>query len=220
MKLEDFKEILKRCNYEELKPFLRWEVRNKENLRDCDYYFPIIGDIVEVMTAHAQFEDGSLVTTILPTSVVDIFCESRRNVYHEVRENTPCNFKIVRLIEVVESMISDKKNTLSYNTIDFIDTLIDAKKPFDSITVVNIDKDTRVSILQYPKILRDVYDKIGDYYIIPSSVYEVFIMPQSKLIDIDKINEIIATVNFTTVEPCDVLAKTLLKYDSLGLHEC
>ena len=220
MNLEEFKNTLKRGNYSELKPLLRWEVRNKETLRDCDYYFPIIGDIVEVMTAYTKLDDDTQVTTIVPTTMVDIFCETTPNVYHEVRENTPTNFKIGRLFDMVENMILNKTKSLSYNTLDSIDTLIDSNNPFDSIIVVNIDTNTRVSILQYPKMLRDMYDKIGDYYIVPSSVYEVFIIPKNKLPDIHRMNEIIRQVNRTTVKACDVLSNKLLKYDDSGLSEC
>lgn len=219
MKLEEFKSILKRGNYSELKPLLRWEVRNKENLRDCDYYFPIIGDIVEVMTAYTKFDDGTQVTTIVPTTMVDIFCETTRNVYREVRENTPTNFKIGRLSDMVSHMMGKEKILVRFD-VDSIDTLIDSNNPFDSIIVVNIDTNTRVSILQYPKMLRDVYDKIGDYYIVPSSVYEVFIIPKNKLPDIHQMNEIIRQVNRTTVKACDVLSNKLLKYDDSGLSEC
>ena len=219
MNLEEFKNILKRGNYSELKPLLRWEVRNKENLRDYDYYFPIIGDIVEVMTAYTKLDDDTQVTTIVPSTMVDIFCETTRNVYREVRENTPTNFKIGRLSDMVSHMMGKEKILVRFD-VDSIDTLIDSNNPFDSIIVVNIDTNTRVSILQYPKMLRDVYDKIGDYYIVPSSVYEVFIIPKNKLPDIHRMNEIIRQVNRTTVKACDVLSNKLLKYDGSGLSEC
>ena len=219
MNLEEFKNILKRGNYSELKPLLRWEVRNKENLRDYDYYFPIIGDIVEVMTAYTKLDDDTQVTTIVPSTMVDIFCETTRNVYREVRENTPTNFKIGRLSDMVSHMMGKEKILVRFD-VDSIDTLIDSNNPFDSIIVVNIDTNTRVSILQYPKMLRDVYDKIGDYYIVPSSVYEVFIVPKNKLPDIHQMNEIIRQVNRTTVKACDVLSNKLLKYDDSGLSEC
>ena len=219
MNLEEFKNTLKRGNYSELKPLLRWEVRNKETLRDCDYYFPIIGDIVEVMTAYTKLDDDTQVTTIVPTTMVDIFCETTRNVYREVRENTPTNFKIGRLSDMVSHMMGKEKILVRFD-VDSIDTLIDSNNPFDSIIVVNIDTNTRVSILQYPKMLRDVYDKIGDYYIVPSSVYEVFIIPKNKLPDIHQMNEIIRQVNRTTVKACDVLSNKLLKYDDSGLSEC
>ena len=220
MKLKEFKEILKTGNYDKIKPLLRMEVRNKETLRDCDFYFTIIGDIVKVITAYAELDDYSQVTTILPHTIVDKWLITQPSILMDVMENTPSNFNLGRLFDIVECRILHKNKTSGQYPLDKIKTLTDSNNPLDSIIVVNIDSSTRVSILQFPNLLHYVYNKIGNYYIVPSSVYEMFIIPENKMPDIDHMNEVIEQVNKTTVEPEDVLGHKLLKYDNSGLSEC
>lgn len=214
MKLKEFKEILKTCNYDKIKPLLRMEVRNKETLRDCDFYFTIIGDIVKVITAYAELDDYTQVTTILPHTIVDKWLITQPSILMDVMENTPSNFNLGRLFDIVECRILHKNKTSVPYPLDKIKSLT------DSIIVVNIDSSTRVSILQFPNLLHYVYNKIGNYYIVPSSVYEVFIIPENKMPDIDHMNELIEQVNKTTVQPEEVLGHKLLKYDNSGLSEC
>lgn len=220
MKLKEFKEILKTCNYDKIKPLLRMEVRNKETLRDCDFYFTIIGDIVKVITAYAELDDYTQVTTILSHTIVDKWLITQPSILIDAMENTPSNFNLGSLFNIFECRILHKNKTSEQYPLDKIKTLTDSNNPLDSIIVVNIGSSTRVSILQFPNLLHYVYNKIANYYIVPSSVYEVFIIPENKMPDIDDMNEVIERVNKTTLKPEDVLGHKLLKYDSLGLHEC
>ena len=220
MKLEDFKNMLETGKYGDLKPFLRMEVRNKANLSPNTYYNTIIGDIVSVLTFQTTLDDDRLVTATLNKTLTESLGDSVLELLDDARSNTPCNFKIDRLFDIVKRNILHENQNLTQYTLDYIDTLIDTDNPLDSIIVVNIDTSTRVSILQFPKLLRYVYSKIGNYYIVPSSVYEVFIIPQSKISDIDHVNEIIQYVNATTVDDKDILGHKLLKYNLLGLSEC
>ena len=220
MNLEEFKNILNSGNYDNMKSFIRMEVRNKANLGPNAYYNNIIGDITSVVTFQTILDDNRQVSAVATNTLINSLGSSVVELLNDAKLNTPCNFKICRLYDIVEYKILNKTKSLSYNTLDSIDTLIDSNNPFDSIIVVSIDTNTRVSILQFPKLLRHIYGKIGDYYIVPSSVYEVFIIPKNKLPDIHQMNEIIHQVNRTSVKPCDVLSNKLLKYNALGLSEC
>lgn len=220
MKLKEFKQILKTCNYDKIKPLLRMEVRNKETLRDCDFYFTIIGDIVKVITAYAELDDYTQVTTILPHTIVDKWLITQPSILMDAMENTPCNFKIDRLSDIVINTSRERKLISGQYPLDSIDTLLTSDELLDCIIVVSIDTNTRVSILQFPKLLRYIYGKIGDYYIVPSSVYEQMIIPADKVDDIDGVKQIIHQVNTTVVEPTDMLSDKLLKYNTLGLSEC
>lgn len=220
MNLEEFKNILNNGNYDNMKPFIRMEVRNKANLSPNAYYNDIIGDIVTVVTFQTTLDDDSCVSTMATNTLINRLGSSVLELLKDARLNTPCNFKLDRLFDIVINGRREGKLISAQYPLDSIETLLTSDELQDCILVVSIDATTRVSILQFPKLLRHIYGKIGDYYIIPSSVYEQMIIPADKLYDIDHVKAIIHQVNNTVVKSTDKLSDKLLKYNALGLHEC
>lgn len=220
MNLEEFKNTLTSGNYGDVKPFLRMEVRNKANLRCNDYYNDIIGDIVTVVTFHTLLDDNSQVSAVVTNTLINSLDSSVLELLNDARLNTPCNFKLDRLYDIVINARREGKLISAQYPLDSIETLLTSDELLECILVVSVDSITRVSILQFPKLLRYIYNKIGVYYIIPSSVYEQMIIPADKIYDIDHVKEIIHQVNSTVVKPTDKLSDKLLRYDNLGLHEC
>lgn len=220
MNLEEFKNTLTSGNYGDVKPFLRMEVRNKANLRCNEYYNDIIGDIVTVVTFHTLLDDNSQVSAVVTNTLINSLDSSVLELLNDARLNTPCNFKLDRLYDIVINARREGKLISAQYPLDSIETLLTSDELLECILVVSVDSITRVSILQFPKLLRYIYNKIGVYYIIPSSVYEQMIIPADKIYDIDHVKEIIHQVNSTVVKPTDKLSDKLLRYDNLGLHEC
>lgn len=220
MNFEEFKNTLTSGNYDNMKPFIRMEVRNKANLSPDAYYNDIIGDIVTVPLVHAILDDDSQVSAMVTNTFINSLNDSVLELLNDAKLNTPCNFKLDRLSDIVINATREGKLISGQYPLDSIDTLVSSDELLDCIIVVSIDAITRVSILQFPKLLRYIYGKIGDYYIVPSSVYEQMIIPADKVDDIDGVKQIIHQVNSTVVEPKDMLSDKLLKYNTLGLHEC
>lgn len=220
MNLEEFKNTLTSGNYDDMKPFLRMEVRNKANLGPNVYYNTIIGDIVTVPLFHTMLDDNSVVSAIATNTLINRLGDSVVGLLNDAMLNTPCNFKIDRLTDIVTHVRKEGKLFSGQYPLDSIDTLLTSDELLDCTIVVSIDTITRVSILQFPKLLRHIYGKIGDYYIVPSSVYEQMIIPADKVDDIDGVKQIIHQVNNTVVESTDILSDKLLKYNTLGLHVC
>lgn len=220
MNFEEFKSTLASGNYDDVKPFLRMEVRNKANLSPNAYYIDIIGDIVAVVTLQTILDDDSQVSAMITNTLINSLDESVLELLNDARLNTPSNFKLDRLSDIVINARREGKLISGQYPLDSIDALLTSDELLDCIIVVSIDAITRVSILQFPKLLRHIYGKIGDYYIVPSSVYEQMIIPADKVDDIDGVKQIIHQVNNTVVKPTDMLTDKLLKYDNLGLHEC
>ena len=61
--------------------------------------------------------------------------------------------------------------------------------------------------LFYPHVLEMVGEMLKeDYYVLPSSVHEVIIVPESKALDADEMSEMVVEINETQVEPEEVLS--------------
>ena len=66
-------------------------------------------------------------------------------------------------------------------------------------------------------VLRKIWQKIGDFYILPSSVHEVIVVPVSGGIDRVELTEMVRTINATEVAPEDRLSDQVYLYDR-NLH--
>lgn len=66
----------------------------------------------------------------------------------------------------------------------------------------------------YPGVLKEMADKIGgDFFIIPSSVHEVILLPDADKGLNEGLKQLIREVNSTQVAPEEVLSDTLYRYD-------
>lgn len=68
--------------------------------------------------------------------------------------------------------------------------------------------------IAYPGVLKGIAEKTGkDFYIIPSSIHEVLLMPMNSDINPDQIREMIHDVNSTVLDKKDFLSDSLFCYD-------
>ncbi len=67
-------------------------------------------------------------------------------------------------------------------------------------------------------VMLELKDKMGsDFYIIPSSVHELILVPDNTekgCVSSERLNEIVKEVNMTEVSPCDVLSDHIYYFDS------
>lgn len=71
------------------------------------------------------------------------------------------------------------------------------------------------SVLLYPGVLRSVCEKVGEaYYVLPSSVHEVLLLPGQEGIDVRQLKEIVEQVNQTEVASGEVLSDHVYHYCS------
>lgn len=87
----------------------------------------------------------------------------------------------------------------------------------DAVPMKILSNDTRVfgaSCMLYRGVLEELAAKQGsNFYIIPSSVHEVILLPDSGEEDTDYLRHMIAEVNESQVEPEEVLSNQLYYYD-------
>lgn len=66
----------------------------------------------------------------------------------------------------------------------------------------------------YTGLPKKLHKRLGDFYIIPSSVHECILIPGACSISIDRTEEIMRVVNQECVEENEFLSDTLYRYDS------
>ena len=64
--------------------------------------------------------------------------------------------------------------------------------------------------------LSSIYDEEGEFYIIPSSIHELIVIPSEAFPSVEEVKEMkgfIAEVNANEVKPCEILSNNLYKFD-------
>ena len=83
----------------------------------------------------------------------------------------------------------------------------------DQIVVTNENKVNGSIAMLNDEVMKDIVDKRGDVFIIPSSVHEIIVLsPESMGYDYHKAEEMLREVNRTQVAPQDFLSDTLYGY--------
>jgi hypothetical protein len=121
-----------------------------------------------------------------------------------------------------------EKNLSTFMSIgDFLKKIMNADDvddmfPMDNAFYVLSNKQQKygASALLDPKMMQAIIDKVGDFYILPSSVHEVLIIPTDMTRDKTNLEFMVKEVNCTTVEPIDKLSDHVYQYSAEeGLHK-
>lgn len=85
--------------------------------------------------------------------------------------------------------------------------------PMEMFVLTNEKKVNGASCIMYPNVLKDfANEKESDFYVIPSSVHEVILVPM-KAKSKERLVEILNDVNKNELDPMEVLSDKVYKYD-------
>lgn len=83
--------------------------------------------------------------------------------------------------------------------------------------LTNPPRNYGAACMMYPHVLEMIGDMLReDFYILPSSVHEVIIVPDSRALDPEEMDEMVAEINETQVEPEEVLSDHAYFYHHKG----
>lgn len=114
-----------------------------------------------------------------------------------------CGYSIRNLEEVLIRMFDTK---MPYTS--------DLQSPFPIYVLTNTKGFLGAAGLLLDSLLADFAETIGNnFFILPSSIHEVLLVPEDDGIDIETLNEIVCAVNESEVSPQEVLADHAYYYD-------
>ena len=79
--------------------------------------------------------------------------------------------------------------------------------------LTNKQKTKGASMVFNKSLMNEVIDRLGEVYIIPSSVHELIVVPQSECDDVNRLRDIVIGVNGSNVEPEEKLSDNIYSYD-------
>ncbi|WP_051524512.1 DUF5688 family protein [Pseudobutyrivibrio sp. MD2005] len=155
-------------------------------------------------------DDSGVQTILVTNNMLEAMNITPEQLHNDAMANAP---------EVRPAEIKIMRDTLAEMLgpdADMMLQFIPADGPESQIYVATVeDKVHGVGVIAYPNFLEDVADKLdGDFYVLPSSIHEVIIVPDRGEMDASVLMDMVKQVNSTEVLPEDVLSYSVYHFDS------
>ncbi|MEG0924219.1 MAG: DUF5688 family protein [Anaerovoracaceae bacterium] len=159
--------------------------------------------------------DGQRGTCRITNELMDNIGVNENQLFEAASINTPRIFPVhFSAMEALrDEMIGNngavkaKKMDLKHQLMD-----IDIKEPLFVLT--NDYGIEGASTICYPEVLRDIADKFGEnLFILPSSIHEVILVPESRKIPIENLRKMVVSINATQVKIREKLTDDVYVFD-------
>lgn len=160
-------------------------------------------------------EDGAMISAPLTDSELSECGLKKEELYALALENTGKLFKtrLYRLEDLVKHICTGASAT----------DLINADRLEDDIYVLTNDSGMfGAAVMLHEPTLNRLQEQLGSaFYVLPSSVHEVLIVPERESYDPEMLRETVEGVNSTVVAETDFLSDNVYRYDSVnGIQIC
>lgn len=190
---------------------------NKELLADRPHM--IMDDLA--VTYHLQMgenENGNM-SVAITNAILDIYGISQEELHDvavaNLEEKSPATFR--GMSEVMkEMMLPDVMNNMDLDREEAI-AFIEQMTPDDEKMYVlsNDQKLNGAAVILNEKAMEDITEKIGgDFYVLPSSIHELLIVPKEEGMELADLEAMVQEVNATQVAPEDKLSDHVYEYDA------
>ena len=85
--------------------------------------------------------------------------------------------------------------------------------PFDIYIVSTKSGVNGASAIFYEGVFEDLYDRLGEFYLLPSSIHEMIAVPRAGVTSIADLKEMVTCINAADVEERDRLTNSVYTYD-------
>jgi hypothetical protein len=194
--------------------------KNAERLLELPHR--VIGDIAVVYVMALEFgeESGSIFIT---NDHADMWGVSEEDLYEAAMDNTPrlfpasCRSIFDFCSDVAGIPVDDMRQEPECEFDDEIESVDDKLPPYGLIVVTNTKMIYGSAAILYPGLLKDMSEKYNcNFYIIPSSVHEVILIPEKFVDRVENIQGMVREVNSSCVPQEDFLSNSVYYYDREG----
>ena len=176
---------------------------NEENLKIGPY---ALYDTDLAVTYHISLgsdEDGSEASVRITNEMLEKYGISERELFNQAVENMNLiNPPVLQsMVEVLTGLMGADPEDLGVEDDGSMYVVSNKSKVFGAAAV--LDKD----------FMKEVFEKIGDCFILPSSVHELIFVPKKTEAKVSDLNAMVTEVNETQVAPNEVLSDHAYEYD-------
>lgn len=202
MNMEFFKD------FEAVKGRIAYRLVNLENNRELLADIPFIPYLDLAICFYYAFGDTQIGegAILIQRSHMEMWNTDVKELFELAQENTSKLYpvEIMRMRTLLESILGAKE-------LEIIEDI----EPATMYVLTNKKRIQGAAAILYKDVLEDIAQKLGiGFYIIPSSIHEVILIPYNKGMGVDAIKNMIYDVNRTQLEPEEVLSDSLYAYDN------
>lgn len=188
--------------------------KNAELLADAPYVeYQDLAVIFYILVSKDKSCTASITVRNL---LMDMWGVDADMLYHLAKKNTQRLFRgrVSSMMEVMTEIIGDSADALEEEMVEaFFDMDVYEDSAFPMYVATNVFKMNGACILLYDGVLEKFAEKIGsDFYILPSSVHEVILVPANGDMDARYLIQMVKEVNATEVSPDEVLSDNIYLY--------
>lgn len=220
-KKQDYVDMRHFLNYEAVKSNIVYKLinteRNKELLEDIPYIEFL--DLSVVFQCLLSQNESRLETLLIHNVHTKLWDVTVVDLYKAAKENTGrlLPYEIKNMADVIDEILK-AEGTEQFKHEDCM-----AEPESNKLMYVLSNQkriDGAVSMI-YPGLLRDFADKIGSsFYIIPSSVHEVLLLPSENPEDRENLKDMVKEINDTQMEAEEILSYSLYWFDNIKGKIC
>lgn len=198
-------------SYEAMKNTLSVEVINAET--NAELLSKIPHEQMEDMAVVYRFvvasDENGRSSILVTNNMIDMMGVSKEQLKEDALENAPKIRPAViqGMTEIMLEMIP-KEEAEMFGIMDVM--------PEEMMYVASVpDKNAGAGVMAYQGFMNEAAAKLGgDFYIIPSSLHEIILVPDQGNMDYRELETMVKEVNATEVSPEDKLSDSVYHYDS------
>ena len=209
-------------DYEKAKKQIAFKIINYEKNRELLKEVPhkVIYNLAIVfyyMVKEVPFEGKA--TILINDSHLKNWKISEEELYQNAMINTPIMLP-ARIENIENVMMNLLESGVCEDAEDLLCHFGEAEKGSDKIPMYVLSNKKNIfgaACMIYPGVLKNfAYKKQTNFYVLPSSVHEVILLPETNIMDKDSLLEMVTEINRTQVEETEVLADSVYFYDRIG----
>lgn len=118
------------------------------------------------------------------------------------------------VVDMIAERIVEDQQGISYDEAREMAFAIMPEMPETTYVLTTDSKINGASAILNDAARQEIAEKLGDFYVLPSSIHEVMIVPKSTERDLEELELMVRSVNGTEVEPDEVLSDHVYEYDA------
>ena len=207
-------------DYDRVKKNLFMKLSAAEKNADVLEHTPHITKEDLALTFHIMLDQGEkgTATTMITDKMMDAYGVDLEKLYQDALHNSPviAPAQIENMGEVLERMMLEdmKAAGAPAEVIQEMEKDLQETSRDNPMTVITNNRSTDgAAAIFYPGVMDQVGERLnGDYFILPSSVHEILVVPDDGNISFRELTDMVKEVNRTQVAPEDRLTDQVYHY--------
>ena len=207
-------------NYEEVKKSLSIKLINYELNEDMldDVPYRLYEDLALVCVVEIPVDKESMGNVLIHNNHICMWGVKSEQLFEDAIENANSNDTVFvkKLTDTIMDLYTEEDdesevNAIAGNTSDVFEVC--RKEPGTLYVLSNAKQINGAAVIVYPNLLQRLAEALNcDFYIVPSSIHEVIILPEIVSGYITNINSMIRTVNADVLSHQEILSEHAYMY--------